>query len=73
MSDYTANGALHHVKRVPKVEFFVYFVLIFTLALGPHVVGWTYQAIRRLALPKLGPVMRAWLDAQAITPMIFRG
>jgi hypothetical protein len=25
------------------------------------------------SLPRLNPVMRAWKDAQAVTPMIFRG
>ncbi|MBI1170405.1 protein pufQ [bacterium] len=73
MSDYSVNGGLHHVKRVPKAEFFVYFALIFSLALLPHVVGWTYQVIRHASLPRLGPVARAWKDAQAVTPMIFRG
>lgn len=73
MSDSTANGKLHHAKRVPNAEFFIYFALIFSLALLPHVLGWTYQAIRRAALPRLSPVARAWKDAQAVTPMIFRG
>ena len=73
MSDYTVNGALHHVKRVPKVEFTVYFGLILLLAIGPHVIGWTYQTIRRGRLPRLNPAVRAWKDAQAVTPMIFRG
>jgi hypothetical protein len=73
MSDYTANGDLHHVRRVPRVEFSVYFVLILLLAIGPHVIGWTYQAIRHAKLPRLNPAARAWKDAQAVTPMIFRG
>lgn len=73
MSDYTSNGGMHHVKRVPKAEFFIYFTLIFTLALLPHAVGWTWQALRHMALPRLSPVMRAWKDAEAVTPMIFRG
>lgn len=73
MSDYTANGEMHHATRAPKAEFLVYFALIFGLALLPHLVGWTYQAIRHARLPRLGPVARAWKDAQALTPMIFRG
>jgi hypothetical protein len=39
MSDYTANGDLHQVKRVNKTEFVIYFALIFSLAVLPHVVG----------------------------------
>ena len=73
MSDFTASGDLHQVKKVTRTEFAVYFTLIFALALGPHLVGWTYQTLRHLALPKRGPVARARLDARAITPMIFRG
>ena len=73
MSDFSVNGDMQHVHRVPKAEFFIYFALIFTLAVLPHVIGWTFQAIRHARLPRLGPVGRAWKDAQAITPMIFRG
>lgn len=73
MSDYTANGDLHHVKRVNKAEYFIYFALIFTLAVVPHVLGWMFQTLRHARLPRLGPVTRALKDAQAITPMIFRG
>jgi hypothetical protein len=73
MSDYSANGALHHVKRVPKVEFVIYFALIFALAVLPHVVGWLYQTVRHAKLPRSNPAARAWKDAQAVTPMIFRG
>lgn len=73
MSDYTANGEMHHVKRVPKAEFLVYFAMIFSLAVMPHVLGWTYQTLRHAKLPRLSPVARAWKDAQAVTPMIFRG
>lgn len=73
MSDQTAGGVPHPVHRVPKTEFIIYFALIFTLALLPHVVGWLLQTLRHARLPRLGPVARAWKDAQAVTPMIFRG
>ena len=73
MSDYTSGGAMHHVKKAPKAEFFVYFVLIFTLGLLPQTLGWLYQTARHGKLPALGPVTRAWRDARAITPMIFCG
>ena len=33
MSDQTAGGMPQHGHRVPKAEFFVYFALIFVLAL----------------------------------------
>ena len=73
MSDYTANGDLHQVKRVNKTEFVIYFALIFSLAVLPHVVGWLLQAVRHSKFPRLGPVARALKDAEAVTPMIFRG
>jgi hypothetical protein len=73
MTDYSANGDLQQVKRVNRVEFFIYFALILTLAILPHVVGWLFQTLRHGKLPRLGPVARALKDAQAVTPMIFRG
>lgn len=73
MSDYSVNGDIHPVKTVNKAEYFIYFALIFSLAVGPHVVGWLYQLLRHAKLPRLGPVARALKDAQAVTPMIFRG
>ena len=72
MSDHTADIGSHHIKRVPKAEFFVYFTLIFALSFLPHVLGWTFQALRHMTLPRFGPLARAWKDAAAITPMIFR-
>jgi PufQ cytochrome subunit len=73
MSDSAANGDLHHAKRENSAEYFFYFALILSLAVLPHVVGWLFQVVRRGALPRLGPVARALKDAQAVTPMIFRG
>ena len=73
MSDHTAGGVPHHAHRVPKAEFLIYFALIFVLALPVQMIAWLGRALRHLALPETGPVGRAWQDAQAITPMIFRG
>ena len=73
MSDFTSGGAIHPVTRVPKAEFFVYFSLIFVLGLVPQTVGWIYRTARHAHLPAQGPVARAWADAAAITPQIFRG
>jgi hypothetical protein len=73
MSDFSVNGDLHHVKRVNKVEYRIYFALIFCLAVLPHVVGWVFQTLRHAKFPRLGPVARALKDAEAVTPMIFCG
>jgi hypothetical protein len=73
MSDFSASGDLSGVKRVGRTEFGIYFALIFTLALGLHMVRWPFAVLRHLALPKDGPLACAHKDARAITPMIFRG
>jgi hypothetical protein len=58
---------------VNRVEFFIYYTLIFTLAVLPHVLGWLFQTLRHGKFPRLGPLARARKDAEAVTPMIFRG
>jgi hypothetical protein len=73
MSDFSASGDLSCVKRVSRAEYSLYFTLIFTLALGLHIVRWPFAALRALRLPKAGPLACAIKDARAITPMIFRG
>ena len=73
MSDATANAGFRHARRVPRAEFLVYFGLIFAIAVIFHIPVWTVQALRHARLPRLTPLARAWKDAQAVTPMIFRG
>lgn len=73
MSDFSASGDLSGVKRVGSIEFSLYFMLIFTLAFGLHLVRWPVAALRALRLPRSGPLACAIKDARAITPMIFRG
>jgi hypothetical protein len=73
MSDFSVNGDLHHVKRVNKAEYRIYFAMIFSVAVLPHVLGWLFQLARHGHLPRLGPVARALKDAEAVTPMIFCG
>jgi hypothetical protein len=73
MSDQTAGGMPQHAHRVPKAEFFVYFALIFVLALPVQALAWVGSLLWTLHMPSSGPVRRAWHDAASITPMIFRG
>jgi hypothetical protein len=73
MSDQTAGGMPQHGHRVPKAEFFVYFALIFVLALPVQALAWVGSLLWTLHMPSSGPVRRAWHDAASITPMIFRG
>jgi hypothetical protein len=73
MSDQTAGGMAHHGHRVPKAEFFVYFAMIFTLALPVQMVAWLTSLLWHLHMPASSPLRRAWADAASITPQIFRG
>jgi hypothetical protein len=76
MSDQTANsghvGGVHHAQRTPHAEFYVYFALIFLGALSYAVVAWVAHLIVARKLPTKNPISRAWADAGAITPSIFR-
>jgi hypothetical protein len=73
MSDQTANGPVHgHVHRTPKTEFYIYFTLIFMVAVPLSLVAWVWTALRYQRFPKYGPLARAWREAGAITPAIFR-
>jgi hypothetical protein len=73
MTDYSINDDFQNVKRVNRVEFFVYFALIYTFAIFFHLIAWPLQALRYGRLPRLSPLARAHHDASAVTPMIFRG
>jgi len=73
MSDQTIQGSAHHAPRVPQAEFKVYFALILIIAVPVQLIAWTAEAVIRARWPRLDPLTRAWKDATAITPMIFRG
>ncbi len=75
MSDQTAGGGhvqAHHAQRTPHMEFYVYFALIFVAAIPFAVIGWMARAVTTLRMPAMNPISRAWADAGAITPSIFR-
>ena len=76
MSDHTARpGVDHgtaHGHRTPKAEFYVYFALIFVIAIPFAAVAWAVALVRDRHLPVHGPLARAWREAGAITPAIFR-
>ena len=76
MSDHTAgheagHGASHG-HRTPKAEFYVYFSLIFVIAIPLAAAAWAFARVRDRHLPVHGPRARAWREAGAITPAIFR-
>jgi hypothetical protein len=81
MSDHTAgghddgHGASHGSglgHRTPRAEFYVYFSLIFMVAIPFAAVAWAVALVRDRHLPVHGPLARAWREAGAITPAIFR-
>jgi hypothetical protein len=73
MSDHTAGDHdVHNVHRTPKAEFYVYFALIFVLAIPFATAIWAWSLISERRLPVHGPLARAWREAGAVTPSIFR-
>lgn len=77
MSDHTAGGGhglggAHHAHRTPKTEFYVYFALIFLIAIPFAALAWAIQLVTDRRLPVHGPLARAWREAGSITPEIFR-
>jgi len=71
MSDHTAGGH-HHAHRTPRAEFRIYFAVIFLVAIPFAALAWVCNLVTERRLPVHGPVARAWREAGAITPAIFR-
>ena len=72
MSDQTSDmqvGARAH--KPPRVEFYVYFGIIFAATLPLACLTWALSALKSASLPERGPIARAWTQARLITPMIF--
>ena len=76
MTDHSTNGvephAEHHPARTPHAEFYVYFSLIFLLATPVAIIGWIASTVMQGHMPDQNAISRAWSDAMAITPLIFR-
>ena len=73
MSDQTAaETVVHHAQRTPKTEFYIYFTLIFVVAIPIAIVNWVFRLIADRRRPAQGPLARAWREAGSITPAIFR-
>jgi PufQ cytochrome subunit len=76
MSDQTAGsgtGDTHHAAhRTPHAEFYAYFTVIFLVAIPFAILGWVARLVITQKMPAMNPIFRAWADAGAITPSIFR-
>lgn len=72
MTDITSNPPLRRsAPRRSSAEYRVYFLCIFLVALPFAFLRWGREAIRLRTLNLRGPLARAWLEADRITPMIF--
>jgi hypothetical protein len=74
MSDQTANtgGGGGVPNRTPHMEFYAYFTVIFLVAIPFACIGWVARAAITRRMPDMNPIFRAWADARAVTPSIFR-
>lgn len=70
MASVTTNTPQTGTRR-RSAEFHTYFALIFILALPFATAGWVAEIIRRRTLNLPGPLARAWMEADNITPLIF--
>jgi len=72
MTDLMSNAPqTRRPGRRRTAEFMLYFGLIFVLALPGSFLGWIRDVIRLRTLNLLGPLARAWAEADRMTPLIF--
>jgi hypothetical protein len=72
MTDIASHPpARRRTGRSRTLEFALYFALIFLLALPSSFVGWLRDVNRHRTLNLLGPLARAWAEADRTTPLIF--
>lgn len=72
MTDMTSSPPVR--RRAPRrnsAEYRVYFFCIFFVAIPFAAVRWIRDVIRHRTLNLIGPLARAWLEADRITPTIF--
>lgn len=73
MADFTVNHPRHRSHPRPaRLEYRLYFALIFAFALVFATIGWAL-ALLRGRRPAAGPVARAMAEARQVAPLIFRG
>ncbi len=72
MTDIASNPPPRRRNGRPRnAEFMLYFTVIFILALPTSCIGWVRDVIRHRSLNLLGPLARAWAEADRTTPLIF--
>lgn len=58
-------------RRPSKLEYGLYFAVIFTLSLPVALARWVFGRSRSESGARKGVVSRAWNDARSVTPLIF--
>ncbi|MBD0864177.1 MAG: protein pufQ [Rhodobacteraceae bacterium] len=71
MTDFTSDMAPPRSHKPPRVEFMVYFAIIFLAALPLACLTWVLAATKNESLTDKGPIGCAMSQARIITPMIF--
>ena len=72
MTDITSNHPrtkTSHTRR--GSEFLVYFCILFVLAVPFATAFWLLDVFQKQTLNLQGPLARAWVEADRITPLIF--
>lgn len=73
MADFTVNHQTRYRDhRTDRLEYRIYFALIFVFALVFAALGWALASLRGRR-PAIGPVTRAMAEARQVAPLIFRG
>jgi len=72
MTDFTSGEPMRRrATRRSSAEYRLYFFCIFFFAIPFASARWVRDVIRHKTLNLNGPLARAWLEADRITPMIF--
>ncbi|MBL3704321.1 protein pufQ [Sulfitobacter sp. BDSS02] len=71
MNSNVSRDPHFRAQRAERFEYRLYFTLIFLLALPFSTVEWMLCIKRQRTLNLRGPLARAWLEADRITPVIF--
>jgi hypothetical protein len=72
MADLTTDVPRPYAKRQKRsAEYYVYFTLIFILAIPVGCERYVANIMRKRSLDVRGPIARAWAEADRITPLIF--
>ena len=73
MADITTDVPTQRPSAVKRrgAEFYVYFTLIFILAIPVGCERYIANIVRKRSLDVRGPIARAWAEADRITPLIF--